>query len=76
MPVEIVKVQVPLVQFGAEQTGLALIYAKHHRNMVEQPIDEAIRAALGREVRRFCEAEWNADDKRWTIGKAVASQSW
>lgn len=73
---EIVKVQIPFESNDPAQFGLALVYAKDRRRMVQQKIDQTTKVLMGDDVKAFFEAEYRASLGRWTIGRRVKDRDW
>ena len=73
---EIVKVQIPLFSSAAPANALPLVYDEGRRHMVQQPLDQATKLAMGDDVKAFFQAEYDPSADRWSIGARVKDRDW
>jgi hypothetical protein len=53
-----------------------MVYARDHKNMVEQSITHDTFKALKDDLKGYFDAEWNGAMKVWNIGRRVKDQVW
>ena len=68
----VVKVQLPLNNPDA----LPAVYGNGYLHLVQQPVDDATKVAMGGDVKGFFEADFDFATDRWVIGGRVEDRSW
>jgi hypothetical protein len=72
MPLEIVKVQVPLVGGNSNE---CLVYDKARKHMSTQPLLSEVRKALKGDPKGYFKAAWSSI-VGWGISERVPDQNW
>jgi hypothetical protein len=71
MPIEIVKVQVPLVG----DTSMCLVYDKARKHMVQQPLLRDVEKQLNGDAKGYFKGAWSSI-VGWGLSERVADQDW
>ena len=71
MPVEIVKVQVPIIGDKSQ----VLIYDRGRKHMVHQPLTNDVKARLKGDLKGYFKGAWSSI-VGWGISERVPDQDW